>query len=39
VANAVANALGAFGVEPHELPLTPQRIWEMVEAGRVKSQF
>jgi aerobic carbon-monoxide dehydrogenase large subunit len=39
VANAVANALGAFGVEPRELPLTPQRIWEMVEAGRVKSQF
>ena len=34
VANAVANALGTFGVEPRELPLTPQRIWEMVEAGR-----
>ncbi len=35
VANAVANALGAFGVEPRELPLTPQRVWEMVEAGRL----
>jgi carbon-monoxide dehydrogenase large subunit len=34
VANAVANALGAFGVEPRELPLTPQRIWEMVQSGR-----
>jgi len=34
VANAVANALAAFGVEPRELPLTPQRVWEMVEAGR-----
>ncbi len=34
MANAVANALGSFGVEPRELPLTPQRIWEMVEAGR-----
>jgi len=34
MANAVANALAAFGVEPRELPLTPQRIWEMVEAGR-----
>jgi carbon-monoxide dehydrogenase large subunit len=34
VANAVANALQAFGVEPRELPLTPQRVWEMVEAGR-----
>jgi carbon-monoxide dehydrogenase large subunit len=39
VANAIANALGAFGVEPRELPLTPQRIWEMVEAGRMKSKF
>jgi aerobic carbon-monoxide dehydrogenase large subunit len=39
VANAVANALGAFAVEPRELPLTPQRIWHMVEAGRMKSQF
>jgi carbon-monoxide dehydrogenase large subunit len=39
VANAVANALGAFGVAPRELPLTPQRIWEMVETGRAKSQF
>jgi aerobic carbon-monoxide dehydrogenase large subunit len=38
VANAVANALGAFAVEPRELPLTPQRIWEMVETGRVRSQ-
>jgi aerobic carbon-monoxide dehydrogenase large subunit len=34
MANAVANALGAFGVEPRELPLTPAKIWEMVEAGR-----
>ncbi len=39
VANAVANALGAFGVEPRELPLTPQRIWEMVEAGQMKSRL
>jgi len=34
MANAVANALAAFGVEPRELPLTPAKIWEMVEAGR-----
>src|SRR5215471_12918309 len=34
MANAVANALRDFAVEPRELPLTPQRIWEMVEAGR-----
>jgi len=37
VANAVANALAAFAVEPRELPLTPQRVWEMVEAGRAVS--
>jgi carbon-monoxide dehydrogenase large subunit len=36
MANAVANALGAFGVEPRELPLTPTRIWELVQAGRAK---
>ncbi len=34
MANAVANALATFGVEPRELPLTPAKIWEMVEAGR-----
>jgi carbon-monoxide dehydrogenase large subunit len=34
IANAVANALRSFAVEPRELPLTPPRIWELVEAGR-----
>jgi carbon-monoxide dehydrogenase large subunit len=34
IANAVANALRAFAVEPRELPLTPPRIWAMVEARR-----
>jgi len=38
IANAVANALGSFGVEPRELPLTPPRIWEMVEAGRMRER-
>jgi carbon-monoxide dehydrogenase large subunit len=33
MANAVANALGAFGVEPRQLPLTPTYIWELVQAG------
>jgi aerobic carbon-monoxide dehydrogenase large subunit len=36
MANAVANALREFGVEPRELPLTPQKIWEMVQAGRLQ---
>src|ERR1700674_3896550 len=34
MANAVANALSSFGVEPRELPLTPPRIWDMVQASR-----
>src|SRR4029077_13039490 len=34
MANAVANALSSFGVEPRELPLSPPRIWEMVQASR-----
>jgi carbon-monoxide dehydrogenase large subunit len=34
MANAVANALSAFGVEPRELPLTPTYIWELVQAGQ-----
>jgi carbon-monoxide dehydrogenase large subunit len=34
MANAVANALSGFGVQPRELPLTPAKIWEMVQAGR-----
>jgi carbon-monoxide dehydrogenase large subunit len=29
IANAVANALG---VEPHELPLSPERVWSLAQA-------
>lgn len=32
MANAVANALVSLGVEPRELPLTPNYIWELVQA-------
>ena len=39
IANAVASALADFGVEPRELPLTPQRIWELIhERGRAKER-
>jgi carbon-monoxide dehydrogenase large subunit len=34
MANAVANALGTLGVQPRELPLTPTRIWELVQAAK-----
>jgi carbon-monoxide dehydrogenase large subunit len=34
MANAVASALATFGAQPRELPLTPTRIWELVQAGK-----
>ncbi len=34
VANAVANALSTLGVEPRELPLSPPKIWALVQAAR-----
>jgi aerobic carbon-monoxide dehydrogenase large subunit len=33
-ANAVANALADFGVEPRELPLSPPRVWQLINAAR-----
>jgi aerobic carbon-monoxide dehydrogenase large subunit len=33
IANAVANALQSFGVQPRQLPLSPKYIWELVQAG------
>jgi carbon-monoxide dehydrogenase large subunit len=30
VANAVAAALASFGVQPRELPLSPSRVWELI---------
>jgi len=36
VSNAVAAALAPLGVEPRELPLTPDRIWKLVQKGRDK---
>jgi CO/xanthine dehydrogenase Mo-binding subunit len=38
MANAIANALSDFGVEPHELPLTPARIWALVQAGKAQKK-
>jgi carbon-monoxide dehydrogenase large subunit len=37
MANAVANALSSLGVEPRQLPLTPNYIWELVQQARVTS--
>lgn len=34
VSNAVASALSSLGVQPRELPLSPARIWELVQSAR-----
>ena len=34
IANAVAAALASLGVEPRELPLSPQRVWELIDDAR-----
>ena len=34
VANAVAAALAPLGVEPRALPLSPPRVWELVNERR-----
>jgi carbon-monoxide dehydrogenase large subunit len=37
IANAVANALAAFGVEPRELPLSPSRLWHLLQDARARN--
>ncbi|MGB6539085.1 MAG: xanthine dehydrogenase family protein molybdopterin-binding subunit [Xanthobacteraceae bacterium] len=34
IANAVADALSSFGVEPRALPLTPNAVWQLVQDAR-----
>lgn len=34
VANAIADALSSLGVEPKVLPLTPPRLWALIEEAR-----
>jgi aerobic carbon-monoxide dehydrogenase large subunit len=36
IANAVAAALGSLEVEPHELPLSPPRVWGLVQERTAK---
>jgi carbon-monoxide dehydrogenase large subunit len=35
--NAVASALKSFGIEPRELPLSPPRVWQLIEEAKGKS--
>jgi carbon-monoxide dehydrogenase large subunit len=34
IGNAVAAALGSLGVEPRALPLSPDRVWHLVQAAK-----
>ena len=34
LSNAVASALSSLGVQPKELPLSPPRVWQMIEEAR-----
>ena len=36
VANAVGAALSEFSVEPNELPLTPPRIWRLIQDAQTR---
>jgi carbon-monoxide dehydrogenase large subunit len=36
LSNAVASALKSFGIEPRELPLSPPRVWQLIEEARAK---
>ena len=36
IANAVAAALGSFGVQPRELPLSPPRVWGLIHERTAK---
>ena len=36
LSNAISNALGHLGVEPMELPLSPPKIWALVQRARVE---
>ena len=34
LSNAVASALAGLGIEPRELPLTPPRVWGLIQERR-----
>ena len=38
VSNAVSAALSAFGVQIRELPLSPPRLWQLIQDSQVKPQ-
>jgi carbon-monoxide dehydrogenase large subunit len=34
LANAVASALASLGIEPRVLPLTPERVWQLIRDAK-----
>ena len=34
IANALANALQTLSVEPRELPLSPPKVWALIQSAR-----
>ncbi len=38
IANAVADALSPLGIEINELPVTPERLFRLIEAARAKNK-
>jgi carbon-monoxide dehydrogenase large subunit len=38
IANAVAAALAPLGVEPHDLPLSPERVWQLINAAKTLTE-
>jgi carbon-monoxide dehydrogenase large subunit len=36
ICNAVAAALAPLGIVPRELPLSPSRVWKMIEEARAR---
>ena len=38
IANAVASALSSLDVQPFELPLTPPRVWRMIQNARERAE-
>jgi carbon-monoxide dehydrogenase large subunit len=38
IANALADALAPFGAEIFELPMTPERLFRLIEKVKVRAQ-
>ena len=38
IANAVAAALAPLGIEPRDLPLSPERVWQLINAAKTLTQ-